>query len=110
MNGFNEQDYIRKQNDLSDWEEITKGTSSTPYEVPYDGEIAIGAYYSSWGNCSGDIYINGTLYSHCKSDIGFNKVIPVSKGDMIYVTGDFLSGDYNYFKARYYKDRDYTGR
>ena len=120
MNGFNEQDYIRKQNDLSDYEtKHTAGTGDTTYiETPnFDGFIyVIGNGPNDLGTYTDvQLTINSVFFS--EGHIGYGVptlVVPFRKGDTISVQNGWGAGTThtNYFTVlmRYYKNRDYSDR
>lgn len=97
-------EYIRNQNILSDWEDITISTSkSSPTVMPYDGFI-----YSFTGHTV-VLYINTTPFSisnHTNISGNGACMVAVRKGDKVYVSKDSESTE----KVAYYKLRDYTGR
>lgn len=99
--------YVRNQNILSDYENITIGkTVETATTMQYDGYINIMA------NSTGTLYVylNGEtlIYyriagaSYCDLPV----TIAVKKGDVIYTNNVTTSAS----KARFYKLRDYSGR
>ena len=103
-------DYIRKQNELSDWEDITIGdTSATATEMRYDGFLKLG-YEGNDSLSSGYIYVNGEKLG-CVRCEGYNNAsgyfatLPIKKGDVVYTTNNISQS-----KVCYYKLRDYTGR
>lgn len=97
-------EYIRNQNILSDWEDITISTcSSSPTVMPYDGFI-----YSHTGHTV-VLYINTTPFtmtSHDNAPGNSACMIVVRKGDKVYIHRS--SGSIE--RVAYYKLRDYTGR
>jgi hypothetical protein len=104
--------YIRNQNILSDWENITVPAGG--YTAPYDGFIAAatGAFTgsgnlgcikvnnmscNSWGIVPGGTSISANMLSSGAL---------VKKGDVVTIVG----GSSLTVKARFYKLRDYSGR
>jgi hypothetical protein len=101
--------YIRDQNVLSEWEDITLPTSAaTAITMDYDGYLYTDVLLaSSYGVF---IYINGVLTRIGDNGTGTSayytdSFIPVKKGDVIYITSTPSAS-----KAAFYKLRDYTGR
>ena len=109
-------EYVRNQNILSDWEDITISTNeAAPTVMPYDGFITVPTqpYDDNY------IFVNGARIQETVSSasIAGNRVIvsvsllcPVKKGDNVYVkhNGPGFKGTTS--KACFYKLRDYTGR
>ena len=97
-------EYIRNQNILSDWEDITISTSSSsPTVMPYDGFI-----YSHTGHTA-VLYINTTPFTMASHDnVSGNSacMVAVRKGDKVYINRSRNSIE----RVAYYKLRDYTGR
>lgn len=99
--------YIRNQNVLSDWEDITiPTTSATAIEMQYDGFIGI----KVTGNSYGFVFVDGVevcgnsmFTSYSQAGLTF----PFKKGQKIYIN---TSGSFSVHKVCYYKLRDYTGR
>jgi hypothetical protein len=102
---FDMAEYIRKQNVLSEWEDITLPTSvETAITMQYDG-IICATLKGKAGNTF-DIYVNGIpLYSSVSRD---TVTVPFKKGDTVYCVLTGSTTETNY--VRYYKLRDYTGR
>lgn len=97
--------YIRNQNVLSDFEDVTISTdSNNPTVMDKDGELILGKN-GVWNHL---IFINGLIIgtSNPTSSGIYCPPIPFSKGDSIYVSPNF----YSYFKARFYNLRDYSDR
>ena len=100
---------VAKQNILSDLEVITISTdSAAPTEMQFDGILYI--RYSSRGSTPGKYYLNGVEvitfeggYSNAASGV----TLVVVKGDTVYCN---LSGRTPTCNARFYKQRDYSGR
>lgn len=105
-------EYIRNQNILSDWEDIT--VPAAGYTAPYDGFVSVsnavttgktglaailvnGVSCNSWGILPTDITVGANTMS-CSA--------LVKKGDVVTTIGV----DIDATKARFYKLRDYTGR
>lgn len=98
-------DYIRKQNDLSDWEATSVGTTSaTAFEAQYDGFLLLTATDVNLFR----IYVNEVDVARlgCLTNCPNSTTIPLKKGDKVYVTGQLGLLCY----VAYYKNRDYTGR
>lgn len=97
-------EYIRNQNILSDWEDITISTSASSRTVmPYDGFI-----YLSTGHTA-VLHINTTpFWISNHSNVSGNGACMVAfrKGDKVYIDIDKDPNE----KVAYYKLRDYTGR
>lgn len=97
-------EYIRNQNILSDWEDITISTSSSsPTVMPYDGFIY------SFTSHNVELYINTTPFiisNHNTISGNGACMIAVRKGDRVYINSDSESTE----RVAYYKLRDYTGR
>lgn len=99
--------YIRKQNILSNYERIT----SRKFTAAYDGEID---GYTK-GSVDGElrITINDVVISLAKRDsyysLGTSVHATVKKGDRVEIW-DAKYTDYYFVYARWYKQRDYTGR
>jgi hypothetical protein len=102
---FDMAEYIRNQNVLSEWEDITLPTSvETAITMQYDG-IICATLKGKAGNTF-DIYVNGIpLYSSVSRD---TVTVPFKKGDTVYCVLTGSTTETNY--VRYYKLRDYTGR
>lgn len=105
-------DYIRKQNVLSAFESITISTdSNNPTPVPYDGFILFQVTGNSREVAELSVYVNGTLIgmtraaSYASRDAEQCILLPVKKGDTVYASPVVSAS-----QARFYKDRDYTGR
>lgn len=100
-------EYIRNQNILSDWEDITISTSSSsPTVMPYDGFI-----YSAT-NYAVNLYINTEKFpisDHVDAPGGGACMVAVRKGDKVYIGRDSRDKDL-IERVAYYKLRDYTGR
>jgi hypothetical protein len=97
--------YIRNQNLLSDYEQITLSTSSTsPTTMNYDGFITMTGYTGA----NPIIHINGIIIVN-SYDINEpkNYTVIVKKGDKVYVGS---AGAGLQFMFAGYKSRDYTGR
>lgn len=105
--------YIDNQNNLSDFESITLGTTTaTATEMEYDGflfitrrAVVIG------GSATSTVNINGVAftldYSTTGNYIGSSlDTQPVKKGDVVYITGALSSSA----RARFFKARDYSNR
>lgn len=111
-------DYIRKQNVLSDWEEITwTNTTAGAYEAQYDGFIHFGLNNSYWTKVliSTD---GGTTFTDLdlvvqgggtNIDTGCSSEIPIKKGWKFYCTA-YANRTPTSAHAVFYKNRDYTGR
>ena len=99
-------EYIRNQNILSDWEDITISTnSSSPTVMPYDGFI-----YSHTGY-NVVLYINTTPFTtgdYSNISGSGSCMVAVRKGDRVYIKRDQDKSSIE--KVAYYKLRDYTGR
>lgn len=97
-------EYIRNQNILSDWEDITISTSSSsPTVMPYDGFIYLSTGYTV------NLYINNALFlisKHSDTQGASACMVAVRKGDKVYINGDKVPLS----RVAYYKLRDYTGR
>jgi microcystin-dependent protein len=102
---FDVAEYIRNQNVLSDYEDITLSTdSNNPTIIPYDGFLKILNRNSDiWS-----IFVNGIEFDNrnVSNDSG-RDCIPIVKGDSVYSS---LNSSYHLAWTRYYKLRDYTGR
>lgn len=103
--------YIQNQNNFSDFEPITLGTSSaSPVEMPYDGFIVVNRAPTVVGSTvHSSVVINGVAFSSTYSTtqnfiLSLRDTYPVKKGDLVYVTGYTSSTA----QARFFKDRDYT--
>lgn len=111
---FDIAEYIRNQNILSDWENITlPTTAATAITMQYDGFIYIDAHaegegVGAWVN----LYVNGKLFRN-RADTGAYNIntpsltVPVKKGDVVYLDN---SPKVVNKRATFYKLRDYTGR
>lgn len=111
---FDVAEYIRNQNILSDWENITlPTTAATAITMQYDGFIYIDAHaegegVGAWVN----LYVNGKLF-RSRADTGAYNIntpsltVPVKKGDVVYLDN---SPKVVNKRAAFYKLRDYTGR
>lgn len=102
--GFNEQEYVRNQNKLDDFEAV-----SNSFTADYDGYVYWGKQGSAGGYITGSIKINGTTITVSLPGYGNTAMLLcyyVSKGDTI----EFTGSDINTKKARWYKNRDYSGR
>ena len=103
--GFDEQEYIRNQNILSDIENVTISTDiNNPTIMDYDGVII-----SSGQNDVFYFYINSTPVAYIEwgnySNVNQATTIFVKKDDRVCIT----KGN-TYVTARWYKLRDYSGR
>ena len=104
MDGFDEQKYIRNQNILSDYEQITISTDTgNPTVMDYDGII-------SWsGQTEPYYYVNGVVIAHNEwgnySGVQQQSTLFVNKGDRVCITKVNA-----YMFARFYKLRDYSRR
>jgi len=104
--------YIRDQNELSEWEEISISTnSSNPTVMSYDGFLIIRSPTGS----GKQIYLNGVgiaraVHSgYCGTTYeGSTATIPVKKNDEIYYIAG--GGDTTPIYVAYYKKRDYSNR
>ena len=109
---FDVAEYIRNQNVLSDYENITlPTTAASAITMPYDGYLTV-----TWSGVNDDgysraIYVNGVQHAHSGKGPGLEYRIacldvPIKKGDTVYCNNP------NTIQAnvRYYKLRDYTGR
>ena len=108
-NGYDEKEYIRNQNILSDCESMTVGDSqATATEMQYDGFFVMTAgstvysavYISSDGGDTWFIYGGTTL------DMGKCNSVAVRKGDLVYSPAGGSGANF----VRYYKLRDYSDR
>lgn len=106
-------DYIRKQNVLSDWEDIIISTdSNNPTLIDKDGFLMFSwGKGESQGNGQYYIYVNGIGFTYTFTSegprAGGTCTIPLKKGDLIYSPYFRWVG---ICKVAYYKNRDYTGR
>ena len=100
---------VAKANALSDLEVITISTdSASPTEMQFDGILYI--RYSSRGSTPGKYYLNGTeiiTFEGGYSSAASGVTLVVVKGDTVYCN---LSGRTPTCNARFYKQRDYSGR
>lgn len=113
-------DYIRKQNVLSDWEDVygTWVTSNSPsdvYNVPYDGFLTFSMPQNSSVGANYILYLlddNGVNWKNITYYQGGNSGIPITvavkKGWKLY--GAYISNTFSKVYASFYKLRDYTGR
>lgn len=108
--------YIRNQNLLSDWESITIPIGAeNAITMDYDGFIM--AIYSATGGSATVIYYVIDQDGNIARDTGHatyntfsnGATLVFKKGDKIYKTASQASVQYAE-EARYYKQRDYTGR
>lgn len=100
--GYNSKEYVRNQNVLSDWEDITISTdSNNPTVMRYDGFLIFGS-----NNGNNMIVLNGQHMNQTIDGSTVSFTMPFSKGDLVYMNRT----PNLYIKARYYKLRDYTGR
>lgn len=105
-NSDSTKEYIRNQNILSEYEDITISTSSSsPTVMPYDGFIYLGTGKNV------ELYINTTHFfitDHTSISGSGACMVAVRKGDRVYInhngSGNLIE------KVAYYKLRDYTGR
>ena len=104
-------EYIQNQNKLSDFEDISLGTSAaTATEIEYDGFLII--YHQATaigGTVYASVFINGVQFSASWSTtqnviVTTRDTYAVKKGDKVYVTGMTSTTG----KVRYFKQRDYT--
>lgn len=105
--------YIRDQNELSEVEAISSYStdkrfdSVIPYTSPYDGVL----YFEIETGITRDLSINNNIIGHTSgSGHRFLYTIPVNKGDVFYVGYTDTETSNFGLTARFYKDRDYTGR
>ena len=95
---------IGNENKLSDFETVTNS-----FTADYDGYIYWGKQGTAGGNITGSVKINDTTISVSLPGYGNTAMLLcyyVSKGDTIVFTGS----DINTKKARWFKNRDYSGR
>lgn len=101
--------YIKNQNILDDFENITLSTSSSnPTIMDYDGFI--GFANQSDGSASYSVYINQKqvlLYLGANTNYRCAQWCPVQKGDEIYTAN---TPSLTYLMGRFYKLRDYNAR
>ena len=96
--------YIRDQNVLSDYEEISIPTGGLV--VDYDGYVTVRTGASGTGTATVDFYINSQRLQVTRYGASWNSSsYPLCKGDKI--THNSGTGLYSF---RFYKSRDYTGR
>lgn len=104
-----QEQYIKNQNILDDFEDITLSTNSrNPTIMDYDGFI--GFANDSNGSKSYSVYINQKqvlLYVGGSTNYRSAQWCPVQKGDEIYTAN---SPALSYLRGRFYKLRDYTAR
>ena len=106
-------EYIRNQNVLSDWEDITLSTdSNNPTLIDKDGFLMFSCGKGE-GQGGGQYFINvngiNFTYVFCSDGVraGGTCTIPLKKGDLVY------SPNFRYVsicKVAYYKLRDYSDR
>lgn len=108
-----EKAYIRNQNLLSDWEDITI-TTTTDTTMPYDGYLQVFVYTSSgYGYATYVIKDRNNVQHRIGGGAYLNYFVggvflAFKKGDRIRKTAGVNSVLEE--KVRYYKQRDYTGR
>lgn len=109
-------EYIRQQNVLSDWENITPtGSNPYTYTAPYDGIMAFDNHQWTSTNNLGYVLVNGVGCNNFGQIEGGTNVqqhfasmsVTVKKGDVVTTTVNPTGWD---FKARWYKLRDYGDR
>lgn len=101
--------YIRNQNVLSDFEDITISTdSNNPTVMRYDGFIAVANIGN--GGTYRFIYVNNIevdVNHHFNTYSRTADWLPVSKGDNVYIAS---TGNIAWIRGRFYKLRDYSDR
>lgn len=105
-------EYIRNQNILSDWEDIT--VPAAGFTAPYDGFVSISNSVATGKTGLAAILVNGVSCNSWRilptdTTVGANTLAcsaPIKKGDVVTVIGVDIGAT----KARYYKLRDYRGR
>ena len=116
--GFNEQEYIRNQNELSDMEVIRKGTSGTDIidTSNYDGILYVNGHRSSgFGGVytitlTIDASTSYVLRGSCDGGNQQSTTYPFKKGDNLETWVDKNDNKSSFVGVRYYKLRDYSGR
>lgn len=103
-NGYDEQEYVRNQNILSDWEDFYtyNGNSYTMNSAPYDGFVTVRSRSDSGGTT---IKVNDAQWAGING--GTHATVPFKKGDKIQFIDNIIQGD---TKIAFYTLRDYTGR
>ena len=105
-------EYIRNQNVLSDFEDITISTdANNPTEMRYDGFLLISVLDGR--GTTPYVNIDGTQYllTNNNTDIGGTTVnIPIKKGQKVYLILAGLSISSITCRLMYYKLRDYSDR
>ena len=103
-------EYIRNQNVLSDFEDITISTdANNPTVMRYDGFIAVANM--SNGDAYRFIYVNNIevdVNYHVNTNARSADWLPVSKGDNVYMISH--GGYIAWIRGRFYKLRDYSDR
>lgn len=111
-------DYIRKQNELSGFEDITISTdSNNPTVMPYDGFFTISSANNGAGFVCLEITRDGIdikqIYFAGENTTNQDRgalTIPIIKGDKLSVSYTSSTLQLMSCFANYYKNRDYTGR
>ena len=104
MNGQKGGDqYIRNQNVLSDWEDITISTdANNPTEMRYDGFLSVAIDSSS----AKSVYVNNKLVTNeTTMNFGITYGLTIKKGDRVYIKGNLIFGVVRFYKLRDYSDR-----
>lgn len=103
-------EYIRNQNVLSNFEDITISTdTNNPTVMDKDGVLYFSTHRTDDDNIK-YIYVNNNAFSYSMGHPGYYPMqefasIPFKKGDSIYTSLQF-----DVSKVRYYKLRDYSDR
>lgn len=117
-NGYNEQEYVRNQNELSDMEVIRNGAGGTDIidTSNYDGILYVmgrrssgyGAVYSI--TLTIDSSTSHTLFGEIDGGHRESITYPFKKGDNLRTWVDSNGGTGSFVGVRYYKLRDYSDR
>lgn len=111
-----QEQYIKNQNILDDFELLQKGNGTVTGTCDYDGVICINTlrdssmgalYYATITDPSGNVmYLDGSGDGGLEASVS----IPVKKGDSYTIQLVRTTGNKSLVKARWYKLRDYTTR